>query len=121
MAVTKRLSKSAGAVGAALALAAHYFPREEASGTGLAGFRDAAFFLGGQVDKWARWRGELPHEEKQRIGEVVAFAPEELASLGVFASGPVLSTSWRASRARCRFGRPARRPAVPRPLSPRGR
>ncbi|WP_329317827.1 hypothetical protein OIE77_42610 [Streptomyces sp. NBC_01715] len=85
MAVTKRLSKSAGAVGAALALAAHYFPHEEASGTGLAGFRDAAFFLGGQVDKWARWR-ELPHEEKQRIGEVVAFAPEELASLGVFTS-----------------------------------
>ncbi|MBC7268716.1 MAG: hypothetical protein H5T76_08310, partial [Streptomyces sp.] len=88
MAVTKarRLSKTAGAVGAALALAAHYFPRqEEAGGTAIASFRDAAFLLSGQLDKWARWR-DLPHDEKQRIGAVVALAPQELASATVFAA-----------------------------------
>ncbi|ULR47805.1 hypothetical protein [Streptomyces deccanensis] len=88
MAVTKarRLSKTAGAVGAALALAAHYFPRqEEAGGRAIASFRDAAFLLSGQLDKWARWR-DLPHDEKQRIGAVVALAPQELASATVFAA-----------------------------------
>ncbi|GAA4562695.1 hypothetical protein GCM10023100_00080 [Actinocorallia cavernae] len=83
---TRRLSKTAGAVGAALALAAHYFPCEgEAQDTVAASFRDAAFLLSGQLDKWARWR-DLPHDEKQRIGAVVALAPQELASVTVFAA-----------------------------------
>src|SRR4051812_31314710 len=83
---TRRLSKTAGAIGAALALAAHYFPREgEAGDTAVASFRDAAFLLSGPPDKWARWR-DLPHAQKQRIGAVVALAPQELASVTVFAA-----------------------------------
>jgi hypothetical protein len=88
MAVTRsrRLSKTAGAIGAALALAVHYFPREgEAGDPPVASFRDAAFLLSGQLDKWARWR-DLQHDEKRRIGAVVALAPQELASVTVFAA-----------------------------------
>ncbi|NJP47761.1 hypothetical protein HCN08_30790 [Streptomyces sp. PRB2-1] len=80
-----KLSKSTGAVGAALALAGHYFPDRDEAGNVLARFRHAAFLLSGQLDKWAGWQ-DLPHEEKQRIGQVTASAPEELAGLGVFTS-----------------------------------
>ncbi|MGW1055955.1 hypothetical protein [Streptomyces sp. NPDC002521] len=83
---TKRLSKTAGAVGAALALAARYFPREgEGDDKAVASFRDAAFLLSGQLDKWVLWQ-DLPHEEKQRIAAVVALAPQELAGVTVFAA-----------------------------------
>lgn len=80
-----KLPKSDGAIGAALALAAHYFPARDQDGEVLALFRHASFLLGGHLDAWSGWRG-LSHEERQRIGQAVAFAPQELALLGVFTS-----------------------------------
>jgi hypothetical protein len=81
--VTKKLSKNDGAITAALALAAHYFPDHDAEGYLLASFRHAAFLLSGHYDMWSRWPG-LNQEEKQRIAAVLAAAPEELAKVGAF-------------------------------------
>jgi hypothetical protein len=72
------------AVYAALALAAHYFPRA-ASGDSreAAPFDQAAFLLSGKYQAWDRWK-ELPHEEKQRIALVCSIAPAELADVRKF-------------------------------------
>ena len=63
------------AVCAALALAAHYFPRAvDGDSRGAAPFDQAAFLLSGKYQAWDRWK-ELPHEEKQRIAMVCSIAP----------------------------------------------
>ncbi len=73
------------AVYAALALAAHYFPRSVGEeGRAAAPFAQAAFLLSGKYRAWDRWAG-LPHEEKQRITQVFAIAPADLADGRTFA------------------------------------
>jgi hypothetical protein len=81
--VRNKLTKNDGAIVAALALAAHYFPQRADDGTLTASFAHAAFLLGGHYDVWAGWRG-LSQPEKQRITAVLAAAPEELSKAGVF-------------------------------------
>lgn len=72
------------AVCAALALAAHYFPRSVGGDPrGAAPFDQAAFLLSGKYQAWYRWRG-LPHDEKQRIALVCSLAPGELADVRRF-------------------------------------
>ncbi|WP_309114762.1 hypothetical protein [Saccharothrix sp.] len=72
------------AIYAALALAAHYFPRESEDGSrGAAPFAEAAFLLSGKYRAWDRWT-LLPHEEKQRIALVCSIAPAELADVARF-------------------------------------
>jgi hypothetical protein len=81
--MTERLPKLHGAVGAALALAAHYFPTKDDTGQLLATFRHASYLMTGHLDTWSPWR-DMPIEEKQRIAAVVGFAPEELANVRAF-------------------------------------
>src|SRR4051794_34513789 len=83
MGMTQRLPKLDGTVGAALALAAHYFPARDSDGQLIATFQYAAYLMTGHVDKWSRWH-TLPIEEKRRIAAVVGFAPEELANTRAF-------------------------------------
>lgn len=83
MGMTPRLPKLHGAVGAALALAAHYFPTREGAGHLAGTFRHSSFLMTGHLDKWSRWRS-MPIDEKQRIAAVVSFAPDELANVGAF-------------------------------------
>ncbi|HEV2373710.1 MAG TPA: hypothetical protein VGS19_16240, partial [Streptosporangiaceae bacterium] len=83
MGMRKKLTKNDGAIVAALALAAHYFPQRAEDGTLTSSFTHAAFLLGGHYDAWAAWRG-LSQPEKQRITAVLAAAPEELTRVGVF-------------------------------------
>ncbi|MGO8892606.1 MAG: hypothetical protein ACLP8X_18185 [Streptosporangiaceae bacterium] len=83
MGVRQRLSKNEGAILGALALAAHYFPRQDKDGTPIASFAHASFLLGGHYDTWKAWRG-LDQLEKERIAAVLAAAPEELARPGMF-------------------------------------
>jgi hypothetical protein len=83
MTEAKKLPRTAGTVGAALALAAHYFPHQDEQGNSVALFRYASFLLSGQLDKWSQWC-ELPQQEKQRIAAVLRMAPEELASAHAF-------------------------------------
>jgi hypothetical protein len=72
------------AVCAALALAAHYFPRTASGDSrGAAPFDQAAFLLSGKYQAWDRWK-ELPHEEKQRIALVCSIAPAEFADVRKF-------------------------------------
>ncbi|WP_218041236.1 hypothetical protein [Acrocarpospora macrocephala] len=77
------LSKNDGAICAALALTAHYFPDHDEDGALLGSFKYAAFLLSGHYDKWSRWRG-LAQEEKQRIAAVLALAPDDLSKSPVF-------------------------------------
>jgi hypothetical protein len=65
----------------ALALAARYLPADEDE---TVRFEDAAFLLSGQLHCWDGW-AELPYEEKQRIGRLLALRPERLANPTVFA------------------------------------
>ena len=81
--VRQRLPKNEGAILAALALAAHYFPEPGEDGSPVASFAYASFLLGGHYDIWQAWR-ELSQPEKQRIAAVLAAAPEELARPGIF-------------------------------------
>lgn len=83
MGVTKDLTLTEGSIGAALALAAHYFPEHDDDHDVLASFQHAAFFLTGQFDKWSVWRA-MSQPEKQRIAAVLRAAPEELASVRGF-------------------------------------
>lgn len=83
MDVRQRLPKNEGAILAALALAAHYFPQQDEDGTPIALFAYASFLLGGHYDTWQVWHG-LGQPEKQRIARVLAAAPEELARPGMF-------------------------------------
>ena len=83
MEVRQRLPKNEGAILAALALAAHYFPEPGEDGSPVASFAYASFLLGGHYDTWQAWR-ELSQPEKQRIAAVLAAAPEELARPGIF-------------------------------------
>jgi hypothetical protein len=78
MAVRPRLSKNDGAILAALAMAAHYFPQRDADGTLMSSFAHASFLLGGHYGTWAASR-ELGQPDKQRIAAVLAMAPEELS------------------------------------------
>ncbi|MDF5758379.1 hypothetical protein [Spongiactinospora sp. TRM90649] len=72
------------AVFAALALAAHYFPREVAGDVrGAAPFAQAAFLVSGKYQAWARWKS-LPHDEKQRIAAVCSIASSDLADVRTF-------------------------------------
>lgn len=77
------LSKNDGAIGAALALAAHYFPQRDQDGNQLGSFRHAAFLLSGHYDKWSAWQS-MSQEDKQRIAAVLVAAPEELSRVGAF-------------------------------------
>ena len=83
MGVRQRLTKNEGAILAALALAAHYFPQQDEDGSLVASFAYASFLVGGHYDTWDAWRG-LGQPEKQRIAAVLAAAPEELARPGMF-------------------------------------
>ena len=83
MDVRQRLPKNEGAILAALALAAHYFPEPGEDGSPVASFAYASFLLGGHYDTWQAWPG-LGQPEKQRIAGVLAAAPEELARPGIF-------------------------------------
>ena len=83
MGVRQGLTKNEGAILAALALAAHYFPQQDEDGTQIASFAYASFLVGGHYDTWHAWRG-LGQPEKQRIAAVLAAAPEELARPGMF-------------------------------------
>lgn len=83
MEVRQRLPKNEGAILAALALAAHYFPQQDSDGNQVASFAHASFLLGGHYDTWQAWRG-LGQPEKQRIAAVLAAGPEELARPGMF-------------------------------------
>ncbi|MGW3389890.1 hypothetical protein [Streptomyces cinereoruber] len=86
MGLTSKLRKDDAAVFCALALAAHYFPGPpDEHGQPTARFRYAAFLLSGQYDKWSAW-ASLPHEEKQRIADVLVNAPGEFASAPAFAA-----------------------------------
>ena len=72
------------AVCAALALAAHYFPRAvDGDSRSAAPFDQAAFLLSGKYQAWDRWK-ELSHGEKQRIAVVCSIAPGELADVRKF-------------------------------------
>lgn len=85
MGLTSKLRKDDAAVFCALALAAHYFPGPpDEQGQPTARFRHAAFLLSGQYDKWSAW-ASLPHEEKQRLADVLVNAPGEFASAPAFA------------------------------------
>ncbi|MFE3558557.1 hypothetical protein ACFXKW_27415 [Streptomyces sp. NPDC059193] len=77
------ISRSDAALGAALALAAHYFPATGDDGMVVASFRRAAFFLTGQLDKWPGWRA-ISHEERQRIAAVLRLAPTDLGTTWIF-------------------------------------
>ncbi|MCY1144113.1 hypothetical protein OWR29_39475 [Actinoplanes sp. Pm04-4] len=71
-------------VNAALALAAHYFPRRMAGDArDAAGFADAAFLLSGKYTAWDRW-SDLTHDEKQRIALLGSVAPADLAEHRAF-------------------------------------
>jgi hypothetical protein len=83
MGMKNKLTKNDGAILAALALAAHYFPQRDEDGTLTSSFAHAAFLLGGHYDVWAGWR-PLSQLEKQRITAVLAAAPEELSRVRVF-------------------------------------
>lgn len=50
MGVTEKLPKNEGAILAALALAAHYFPSHDSGGNLLASFAHASFLLSGHYD-----------------------------------------------------------------------
>ena len=74
----------ANVVHAALALAAHYFPRRiPGDARDAAGFADAAFMLSGKYTVWDRWNS-LAHDEKQRIALVGSIAPADLAEYRAF-------------------------------------
>src|ERR1022692_5271710 len=83
MGVRQKLSKNDGAILAALALAAHYFPQFDQDGTLISSFAHACFLLGGHYDMWTAWRG-LDQTDKQRIAAVLAAAPEELSKPVMF-------------------------------------
>lgn len=83
MGVRQKLTKNEGAILAALALAAHYFPQLDQDGILTSSFAHASFLLGGHYDAWAAWRG-LGQAEKQRIAAVLAVAPEELSRPAMF-------------------------------------
>lgn len=83
MGVKQKLAKNEGAILAALALAAHYFPRTDPDGTLIASFAHASFLLSGHYDTWPAWPG-LSQPEKQRITAVLAAAPEELSRPTMF-------------------------------------
>ncbi|MEV1013271.1 hypothetical protein AB0I89_22055 [Micromonospora sp. NPDC049801] len=71
-------------VHAALALAAHYFPRRiPGDARDAAGFADAAFLLSGKYTVWDRW-SRLTRDEKQRIALVGSIAPADLAEHRAF-------------------------------------
>ena len=83
MGVRQKLPKNEGAILAALALAAHYFPRSDQDGNVLSSFAHASFLLSGHYDTWEAWRG-LSQPERQRIAAALAAAPEELSRPGPF-------------------------------------
>ncbi|MFD8384956.1 hypothetical protein ACFV2X_41645 [Streptomyces sp. NPDC059679] len=59
-------------LGAALALAEHYFPAKDAEGRTVVRIEDAHVLLSGQAARiWPEWDG-LAYEEQQRIGRLVA-------------------------------------------------
>jgi hypothetical protein len=66
---------------AALALSAHYFPCGDLQEDGepRVSLDHAHFLLSGQLHLWSRWPGLAP-ADKQRIGRVIRWRPDELAS-----------------------------------------
>jgi len=94
------------AVCAALALAAHYFPRAvDGDSRSAAPFDQAAFLLSGKYQAWDRWK-ELSHGEKQRIAVVCSIAPGELADVRKF------SVAARSLLARLDAGEPVDAPVM---------
>lgn len=77
------LSTAAHVVRAALALAAHYFPRPAPDGRVSVRIQDALFLLSGQMSVWATW-AELPLTERTLIARLLRRRPVEIANRTVF-------------------------------------